>query len=407
MKFARTFARTIAPRRLVLTTLTLAGGFAAAQVYAAEPAATPTAAPAASNTLLNASYDVSRELYKDINPAFIADWKKKTGETVTINQSHGGSTKQALAVANGLEADVVTFNQAPDIDVLVEQGGLVSADWRKKFPNDAAPYTTTSIFLVRKGNPKGIKDWDDLAKAGVEVIVPNPKTSGNGRYTYLAAWGYALKKSGNEAGAKEFVGKLFANVPVLDGGGRGATTTFTQRDKGDVLVTFENEAALIGKEFGADKFESSIRSRASIAEPPVAIVDKVVDKRGTPQAGRGLPQLPLFAGRPGDHRQARSPSARRSRAEGQRRQVPGDRNVLRGRASGRLGSRAEAALRRWRQLRPARGQTVGAAARRREGPGSCPPRAFSYLQRQRRLDPDTPQPGPATRASTSGRKLHL
>ena len=148
----------------------------------------------------------------------------------------------------------MTFNQAPDVDVLVKQGGLVSADWRKKFPNGAAPFTTTSVFLVRKGNPKGIKDWDDLAKPGIEVIVPNPKTSGNGRYTYLAAWGYALKY-GNEAGAKEFVGKLFANVPVLDGGGRGATTTFTQRDKGDVLVTFENEAALIGKEFGADKFD--------------------------------------------------------------------------------------------------------------------------------------------------------
>jgi sulfate transport system substrate-binding protein len=276
MKFARTFARTIAPRRLVLTTLTLAAGVAIAPVLSAEPAA-----PAAPTTLLNASYDVSRELYKDINEAFIADWKKKTGETVTINQSHGGSTKQALAVANGLEADVVTFNQAPDVDVLVKQGGLVSADWRKKFPNGAAPYTTTSIFLVRNGNPKGIKDWEDLGKPGIEVIVPNPKTSGNGRYTYLAAWGYGLKKSGNEAGAKEFVGKLFANVPVLDGGGRGATTTFTQRDKGDVLVTFENEAALIGKEFGADKFDIVYPKVSIIAEPPVAVVDKVADKRGS------------------------------------------------------------------------------------------------------------------------------
>ena len=203
MALARTFLRTIAPRRIVIATLLMIGGAGAA--LAEEPAP----APAAANTLLNASYDVSRELYKDINAAFIADWQKKTGETVTINQSHGGSTKQALAVANGLEADVVTFNQAPDIDVLVKQGGLVSADWRKKFPNGAAPFTTTSIFLVRNGNPKGIKDWDDLAKAGVEVIVPNPKTSGNGRYTYLAAWGYGLKMSGNEAGAKEFVGKLF------------------------------------------------------------------------------------------------------------------------------------------------------------------------------------------------------
>jgi sulfate transport system substrate-binding protein len=264
------FARTIAPRRLVLAMLVFAGGFATTQVQAADP-----------TTLLNASYDVSRELYKDINEAFIADWKKKTGETVTINQSHGGSTKQALAVANGLEADVVTFNQAPDVDVLVKTGGLVSADWRTKFPNGASPFTTTSIFLVRKGNPKGIKDWEDLAKPGIEVIVPNPKTSGNGRYTYLAAWGYALRKTGSEAGAREFVGKFFANVPVLDGGGRGATTTFTQRDKGDVLVTFENEAALIGQEFGADKFDIVYPKVSILAEPPVAIVDKVVDKRGS------------------------------------------------------------------------------------------------------------------------------
>ena len=239
-----------------------------------------TAPAPGQGSLLNASYDVSRELYKDINEAFIADWKKKTGETITINQSHGGSTKQALAVANGLEADVVTFNQAPDVDVLAK-AGHVSPDWRKKFPDNASPFTTTSIFLVRKGNPKGIKDWDDLAKPGIEVIVPNPKTSGNGRYTYLAAWGYALKKAGNEAGAKAFVKNLFANVPVLDGGGRGATTTFTQRDKGDVLVTFENEAGLIGKEFGTDKFDVVYPKTSIIAEPPVAVVDKVVDKHGS------------------------------------------------------------------------------------------------------------------------------
>ena len=237
-------------------------------------------ARAAELDLVNASYDVSRELYKDVNEAFIADWKKKTGETATINQSHGGSTKQALAVANGLEADVVTFNQAPDVDFLVKNS-LVAANWRERFPNGASPYTTTSIFLVRKGNPKGIKDWDDLAKPGVKVIVPNPKTSGNGRYTYLAAWGYALKKTGSEDGAREFVKKLFANVPVLDGGGRGATTTFTQRDTGDVLVTFENEAAGIGAEFGADKFEVVYPKLSIEAEPPVAVVDKYVDKHGT------------------------------------------------------------------------------------------------------------------------------
>ena len=230
-------------------------------------------------TLLNASYDVSRELYKDINRAFIEDWKQKTGETITVNQSHGGSTKQALAVANGLEADVVTFNQAPDIEVLVKPG-LVSSEWREQFPDNASPYTTTTVFLVRKGNPKGIKDWDDLVKPGIEVIVPNPKTSGNGRYTYLAAWGHALKKSGTDEGAKDFVTKLFANVPILDGGGRGATTTFTQRDKGDVLVTFENEAKLIGDEVGGDKFEVVYPSNSVVAEPPVAIVNPVVDKHG-------------------------------------------------------------------------------------------------------------------------------
>lgn len=253
----------------------------AASVRAEEPKpAEPAAAPAGPNTLLNASYDVSRELYKDVNAAFIADWKKKSGEDITVNQSHGGSTKQALAVANGLEADVVTFNQAPDVEVLVKPG-LVSADWRKAFPNDASPYTTTTVFLVRKGNPKGIKDWDDLAKPGVGVIVPNPKTSGNGRYTYLAAWGYALKKTGNDAGAKDFVSKVFANVPVLDGGGRGATTTFTQRDTGDVLVTFENEAKLIGKEVGEGKFDVVYPSVSVIAEPPIAIVNPVADKHGT------------------------------------------------------------------------------------------------------------------------------
>ena len=267
MALASTFLRTIAPRRIVIATLLMTGG--AGATLAAEP-----------TTLLNASYDVSRELYKDVNDAFAADHKRKTGETVTINQSHGGSTKQANAVANGLEADVVTFNQAPDVDILAK-AGIVSADWRKQFPNNAAPYTSTSIFLVRKGNPKGIKDWDDLAKPGVGVIVPNPKTSGNGRYTYLAAWGYGLKKKGGEAGAKDFVKALFANVPVLDGGGRGATTTFTQRDTGDVLVTFENEAGLIAKEFGADKFEVVYPSISILAEPPVALVNSVVDKRGS------------------------------------------------------------------------------------------------------------------------------
>jgi sulfate transport system substrate-binding protein len=235
----------------------------------------------AQGTILNVSYDVSRELYKDINPAFIAHWKAQTGETIAVNQSHGGSSKQAMSVASGLEADVVTMNQAPDVDILVERGGYVAADWRKRFPHEATPYTTITVFLVRKGNPKGIKDWDDLARSGLQVIVPNPKTSGNGRYTYLAAWGYALKKSNTEAAARDFVTKLFANVPVLDGGGRGATTTFTQRDVGDALVTFENEALAIGAELGNDKFEIVYPSLSIEAAPPVAVVEKVVEKRNS------------------------------------------------------------------------------------------------------------------------------
>ena len=240
-----------------------------------------SAAAFAQGAILNVSYDVSRELYKDINPAFIADWKAKTGDTVTVNQSHGGSSKQALSVAAGLEADVVTMNQPPDIDILVEKGGLIAADWRQRLPYEATPYTTTTVFMVRKGNPKGIKDWDDLAKAGYQVIVPNPKTSGNGRYTYLAAWGYALDKTKSEDAAREFVAKLFANVPVLDGGGRGATTTFTQRDVGDVLITFENEAIAIAAELGADKFDVVYPSLSIEAAPPVAVVDKVADRRGS------------------------------------------------------------------------------------------------------------------------------
>ena len=240
----------------------------------------------AQTSILNVSYDVSRELYKDINPAFRAAWKKQSGADVTVNQSHGGSSKQAGAVIGGLEADVITMNQSPDIDILVERGGLVAADWRKQFPHEATPYSTTSVFLVRKGNPKNIKDWDDLAKPGYQVIVPNPKTSGNGRYTYLAAWGYALDKTGSEAGARDFVSKLFANVPVLDGGGRGATTTFTQRDVGDVLVTFENEAILIARELGGNKFDIIYPSLSIDAAAPVAVVQKVAAKRGTEKEAR-------------------------------------------------------------------------------------------------------------------------
>ena len=208
----------------------------------------------AQTSILNVSYDVARELYKDINPAFAASWQAKGNPAVTINQSHGGSSKQVGAVIAGLEADVVTMNQVPDIQQLVK-AGLVNPDWQKRLPNDAAPYTTTTVFVVRKGNPKGIKDWPDLIKPGTQVIVPNPKVTGNGRYTYLAAWGFAIKNYKTEDKAKDFVKALFANVPVLDGGGRGATTTFTQRNMGDVLVTFENEAILLDKEIGGDQFD--------------------------------------------------------------------------------------------------------------------------------------------------------
>jgi sulfate transport system substrate-binding protein len=241
-------------------------------------AALPLSASAATVELLNVSYDVARELYKDINPAFAADWKKKTGETVVIKQSHGGSSKQARAVADGLEASVVTMNQANDIDFLADRG-LVAKDWARKFPNNAAPYYSTMVFLVRKGNPKQIRNWDDLAKPGVQVVIPNPKTAGNGRYTYLAAWGSVIKKGGNEAQARDLVKRIFKNVPILDAGGRAATTTFTQRQIGDVLVTFENEVNLVRAEFG-DNFEVVYPSVSILAESPVAVVDKVVDRKG-------------------------------------------------------------------------------------------------------------------------------
>jgi sulfate transport system substrate-binding protein len=233
------------------------------------------------NTILNVSYDVSRELYKDINPVFAAEWKAKTGTAPTINQSHGGSSKQAGAIIGGLEADVVTMNQSPDIDILVERGNLVNPNWRNAFPKQSSPYSSVTVFLVRKGNPKNIKDWSDLTKPGTQVIIPNPKTSGNGRYTYLAAYGYALQKSKSEKQAKEFVRDLFTNVPILDGGGRGATTTFTQRDIGDVLITFENEAELINKEVGTGKFDVVYPSITIEAPAPVAIVEKYAKKHGT------------------------------------------------------------------------------------------------------------------------------
>lgn len=232
-------------------------------------------------SLLNVSYDVTREFYKDYNTAFAAYWKARTGETVTINQSHGGSSKQARSVIDGLAADVVTMNQANDIDILHERGKLIPADWAKRLPHNSAPYTSTTVFLVRKGNPKQIKDWPDLVKSGVSVVIPNPKTSGNGRYSYLAAWGYVAKSGGDEQKARDFVARLFANVPVLDGGGRAATTTFAQRGIGDVLLTFENEVQLIQKEFGGTDIEVVYPSIGVLAEAPVTVVDKVADKKGT------------------------------------------------------------------------------------------------------------------------------
>ncbi len=233
----------------------------------------------AATEILNVSYDVSREFYKELNPAFVKYWKDKTGETVVVKQSHGGSSKQARAVVDGLAADVITMNRSPDIDILYEKGKLIPKDWQKRLPNASAPTASTSVFLVRKGNPKKIKDWNDLIKTDVAVIIPNPKTSGNGKYSYLAAWGYILKNGGNDADAKAFVTKLFQHVPVLDTGGRGATTTFAQRDIGDVLLTFENEVALIKEELGTDKFEVVYPPLSILAENPIALVDKVVDKK--------------------------------------------------------------------------------------------------------------------------------
>ena len=236
---------------------------------------------AADTVLLNVSYDPTRELYRDFNTAFIAEWKKQTGETVKINQSHGGSGKQSRSVIDGLEADVVTLALAYDIDALNAHGGLVPADWQKRLPDNSAPYTSTIVFLVRKGNPKGIKDWDDLVKPGIGVITPNPKTSGGARWNYLAAWGFASKKFGGDAAAKDFVGKLYKNVLVLDTGARGSTTTFVERGQGDVLLAWENEALLALGEAGGGGFEIVAPSESILAEPPVSVVDKVVDKRGT------------------------------------------------------------------------------------------------------------------------------
>ena len=263
------------------TRLAVSGSFALLAILAG---ASPSQAQGAPKpvTLLNVSYDPTRELYADFNKQFATYWKGKTGQDVTIRQSHGGSGKQARSVIDGLEADVVTLALAYDIDQISEKAGLLPATWQKRLPHNSSPYTSTIVLLVRKGNPKKIKDWGDLARPGVSVITPNPKTSGGARWNYLAAWAWALRQpGGNETKAKEFVGQLYKNVPVLDAGARGSTTTFVERGIGDVLIAWENEALLAIKELGPGKFEVVAPSLSILAEPPVAVVDKVAGKHGT------------------------------------------------------------------------------------------------------------------------------
>ncbi|MCX7303652.1 MAG: sulfate ABC transporter substrate-binding protein [Hyphomicrobiales bacterium] len=239
----------------------------------------------ADTTLLNVSYDPTRELYKEFNAAFAAKWKADTGETVTIQQSHGGSGKQARAVIDGLEADVVTLALESDINAIVKNSGKINSDWRQRLPHNSAPYTSTIVFLVRKGNPKGIHDWGDLVKGDVQIVTPNPKTSGGARWNYLAAWAWASKQfGGDEAKIKDYIGELYKRAPVLDTGARGSLTTFAQRQIGDVLLAWENEAALAGAEFGADSFEIVVPPSSILAEPPVAVVDANVDAKGTRKA---------------------------------------------------------------------------------------------------------------------------
>jgi sulfate transport system substrate-binding protein len=253
---------------------------AAAAVFL--PGAAPAAAQGKPVTLLNVSYDPTRELYQAINEAFVKQWKAKTGQDVTVNQSHGGSGRQARAVIDGLEADVVTLALAYDVDALATTGKLIPANWATRLPNASTPYTSTIVFLVRKGNPKKIKDWNDLVRPGIGVVTPNPKTSGGARWNYLAAWAYGLKVYGNdEAKARDFVKRIFKNVPVLDTGARGSTTTFVQRGIGDVLVAWENEALLARDKLNQGQFEVVVPSLSILAEPPVSLVDKVVDRRGT------------------------------------------------------------------------------------------------------------------------------
>lgn len=257
--------------RKIILYAALALGVGATPVKADEP-----------KEILNVSYDIARELYEQVNKAFVADWKTKTGDDLTVNQSHAGSSKQARSILEGLEADVVTFNQVTDVQVLHDKGNLIPADWQTRLPNNSSPYYSLPAFLVRAGNPKGIKNWDDLARDDVKVIFPNPKTSGNARYTYLAATAYAREAfKDDDAKVREFIGKIFKNVPVFDTGGRGATTTFAERGIGDVLITFEAETRGTQKQLGADKYDVVVPEVSLLAEFPVTVVDKVVDKRGS------------------------------------------------------------------------------------------------------------------------------
>ncbi|TFZ09013.1 sulfate ABC transporter substrate-binding protein [Ramlibacter humi] len=256
-----------------------------AKLFVAALALAASGLASAQQSLLNVSYDVAREFYKDIDAAFIPFYKKQTGKDIKVEQSHAGSSAQARAVADGLDADVVTMNTTTDVEFLADKG-LVAKDWAKRFPDNASPTTSTMLFLVREGNPKGIKDWDDLVKPGVQVVVVNPKTGGNGRYAYLAAWGYVKKKGGTDDQAREFLSRLYKNVPVLARGGRDATTAFLQRNTGDVLITFESEVESVNREFGKNKVDVVYPSISIVAENPVAVVERTVAKKGTAEAAR-------------------------------------------------------------------------------------------------------------------------
>ena len=301
--------------------------------------------------LLNVSYDPTRELYQEYNAAFAKYWKARTGDDVTISQSHGGSGKQAQSVINGLEADVVTLALAYDIDAIAQQAKLLPADWQKRLPDNSTPYTSTIVFLVRKGNPKHIKDWDDVVKPGVTVVTPNPKTSGGARWTYLAAYAYALETYGHDdAKARDFVKRLYKNVPVLDSGARGSTITFAQRGIGDVLLAWENEAHLALKEFGADQFEIVTPSLSILAEPPVAVVDKVAKRHGTPASRQGLSGISVFGRRPGNCGEKFLSSAQPGHRGEIRRQFHATKAGHRGPGIWQLGEGAGHALRRRRYL---------------------------------------------------------